>query len=303
MFEPKTDPNIEEPTGETPSSQPDGSSPPAPGSDWRAAIPSEFADAASLKDIPDVGTLAKNYVHAQQLIGNSVRKPGPDASAEDKQAFIEKMREVAPNLVSLPDPDNEEESNAFWESVGVPSDHKAYDVEEGLEVDENWLEGVKEQGKRYGLTKAKFRQFVKDTVERQKESAAKGQEAQAADMKTLSQEWGNATEARLNDIKEFAEVFKLPESFRKALTDGQVSSEWLKPMHDIIQQLGGLKEGQEVSFQPGGSVPDSPQEMKVQLAEIHANPDYFDSRSPRQKMLIEKAFKLTEELDRIARQN
>ena len=59
--------------------------------DFREAIPAEYRDQACLQDIPDYGTMVKNYVNAQAKIGTNLNVPGADASPEQKQEFYQKL--------------------------------------------------------------------------------------------------------------------------------------------------------------------------------------------------------------------
>ena len=62
-----------------------------PDFDFRIHIPKEFAEEACLKDIPDMGTFVKNYVHAQKRIGDLLSPPSPDATPEELTEFYQKM--------------------------------------------------------------------------------------------------------------------------------------------------------------------------------------------------------------------
>lgn len=72
----------------------------------------------------------------------------------------------------------------------------------------------------------------------------------------------------------------------------------MKAIHGIIQQFGGLGEGKQVAFQPGGSIPDGPAELRAKIAEIEANPAFMNPRDPQQKILVKKRVELFAELDK-----
>ena len=48
--------------------------------DWRDSLPQEMRDSPVIKDIPDLGTLVKNYENTKSMVGNSIRLPtGPES--------------------------------------------------------------------------------------------------------------------------------------------------------------------------------------------------------------------------------
>ena len=95
---------------------------------WRDSIPEDLRDDASLKDITDPGVLAKNYVHAQKMLGTSVRIPGEDAGPEDLEAFYSKLDKI-PGLMKSPNLENEEDVKAFYRTLGTPEDATGYQFE------------------------------------------------------------------------------------------------------------------------------------------------------------------------------
>lgn len=269
------------------------------GADWRSHLAPEYQEAPQLKDVKDFNSLAKQFIDQQRFLGNSIRIPGEDASPEQRQEFFQKVQKhAAGKLVPMPDPNDSAAVSAFWSAVGVPDDPTTYTIDEGVDVDQAWLEGLKPVAKKYGLTKEAFRAFVKDYADKSRDDIEASNAVQAEDLKTLSAEWGMATEARMNDISKMADVFGFPEDFKQAIKNKAVGSQWLKPLWSIIEQLGGLAgEGREVGVQPGGSVPDSPAELKAKIAEIEANPAFLNRRDPMNKSLVQKRFELFQKLN------
>lgn len=290
---------IVSPQPAAPETPPVGEQTPAPSDNWRSHLAPEYQEAPQLKDVKDFNSLAKQFIDQQKFLGNSIRIPGEDASPEQLQEFYNKVQKhAAGKLVPMPDTNDEAAMSAFWESVGVPKDPAAYAIDEGVEVNQEWLDGFRPIAKKYGLTKAAFRQFVKDYADKARADLAENSATQAEDLKSLQTEWGMATDARMNDIAKMAEVFQFPEGFRRALKDKQVGSQWLKPLWSVIEQLGGLAgEGREVSMQPGGSVPDSPGELRAKIAEIEANPAFLNKRDPMNQSLVQKRFELFQKLN------
>ena len=263
---------------------------------WIDEVPEEYRD--HLKDVKDVGSLAKQFVDQQAFLGNSIRIPGEDAGEEAKQEFMEKLLSKAPGLMYRPDPTNEQAMKDFWASAGVPDSPDGYDLGELPEgTNEEFVKTAKELGAKYGLTNQGLKQYVEDQVLRNKAQVEAFQEAQTEDLKALSQEWGQATESKLEDIKRFSHDMGLPGSFQEALTNNEVGSDWLKAMDKIIQQFGGLSEDQEGTFQNGRNQIDTPAEIMQKVAEIEANPAFRKTGDPRYKGLVEKRMELLKKLN------
>ncbi len=77
-------------------------------SDWRMSLPPELRENPTIKDTPSVETLAKRLVDTKSMLGNSIRVPGPDASEEDRQKFLNTLLEKDVGLMQRPDPTNDD---------------------------------------------------------------------------------------------------------------------------------------------------------------------------------------------------
>ena len=52
--------------------------------EWLQQVPEDIRGEAALQTVPDIGTLAKNYLNAEKLIGQQ-RLPAPQTSWGDKE--------------------------------------------------------------------------------------------------------------------------------------------------------------------------------------------------------------------------
>lgn len=264
--------------------------------DWRESIHEDFRSHIG-EDIKDVNSLAKQYIEQQKFLGSSIRIPGEDASDEARAEFSEKILKHAPNLVRRPDPSDEKATAEFWEMVGVPKDADGYTLKEVPEdMNPDFIEGVKAQALRYGLTKQGFEQYVKDQYELQKAQADANNQAQTESLKAIRNEWGAATDDKLSDISKFTTEMGFPKDFNEALSKNQVSGEWLKVIDTIITQFGGIKENAEGVFQRQGSQVDTPQDIEYKIQDIESNPAYLKQGHPQQAMLIKKRIELLDKL-------
>ena len=265
--------------------------------DWRGSLPAELQGAPQLKDVKDIGSLAKQFIDQQRFLGNSIRIPGEDAGEPGRREFREKLMKADPTLTIRPDATNAEMMAEFWEMAGVPRDESGYEIGEDAGESEESAKEIRARAKKYGMTKSGFDLMVRDRLVLKQAGEQRAQETMAADAKSLATEWGASTEARTADVKKFAEAMGLPQEFQKALAAGRVGSEWIKALDGIVKQFGGLSEGKQIAFQAGGSIPASPTEIRSKINEIMANPIYQNNRHPEFKNLVNKVIELRKQLN------
>lgn len=267
--------------------------------DWRQHIPEDYREAPGLKDVKDLPGLVKQFVDQQKFLGNSIRIPGEDGGPDARKSFVEKIASKVPELMFRPDPENEEAMEAFYLSAGIPKEASGYEVDEEVlkELNPDWLESTKAVARELGVPKGKFKKFVGDHVKMLKEQAAENAQAVQAEQESLRNEWGASTTARLNEVKKFAEVMGAPEGLQAALNENVARTDLVKFLWNVVTQFGGMQEGGEVKFQIGGSIPDSPADLKGQIEDIKAHPDYLNPRGMKHKDLVAKMINLQEKLD------
>jgi hypothetical protein len=73
----------------------------ADGQDWKESLPEDLRGEVALKDIPDVATLAKVFRDTKAFVGNSIRKPGANATPEEKAEFLSRVAEVMPEIAEM----------------------------------------------------------------------------------------------------------------------------------------------------------------------------------------------------------
>jgi len=78
-----------------------GGTPPV--SDWRLSIPEDIRNDPTLKAVPDVSTLAKNYVHAARMVGDRIPTPRDTWTENEWNDFYNKAgRPGKPEEYGLP---------------------------------------------------------------------------------------------------------------------------------------------------------------------------------------------------------
>jgi hypothetical protein len=231
----------------------------------------ELRDDPSLKDIPDVVTLAKTYRDTKAFVGSSIRPPGPDASPEAKADFYKKLMQHAPDLVPLRDNDAEADK-IVWKKLGRPDKPEEYTYElpkDGPAVD---LEALRAVAVETGMTKAQFKKAADKAVALAQKNAADTD----ADSKALKTEWGQAYESKLAQAAEAAAKLGAPPAVAEAIKAGRVSSATAKLWANVAKSIGAettIVGKQE--HKPAGSVL-TPAEAEAQIHEIMNNPLFLN---------------------------
>lgn len=147
------------------------------GEDWRSKLPLELQKEEVFKPVLDVQTLAKNYLHAQKMIGkDKVVKPGEHASEDDWSSFFDQLGRPALDKYEVRAGKSEKYMDKDWLDELKPIAHKAGVMPAQLEAILNW----------YGDRNEKYAQDIKIQAEETKKQG----------FLELKKEWGQAFEQR-----------------------------------------------------------------------------------------------------------
>lgn len=233
--------------------------------DWRSTLPETIRNDPSLASFKDVGALAESFIQTKSLVGASVRPPGPNAKAEDRKAFVDRLLQIEPALVYAPDGDPEA-LNRMWRKLGKPEKPEEYEIAEeakaaGLDLDQ--LRTLAVTG---GMTKAQF----KGLTEMMGKATLEQKRLAALDRLALETEWGEAKEERTLAAKAAAMKMGLTEPEVDSLTPKQ-----LKAFANVAKAVGvKTNEFRRAGDSEGDAL--DPAEAQRQQAEIRANPDFLD---------------------------
>lgn len=167
--------------------------------DWRSSIPEEIREHRSLSTIPDVGALAKSYVHAQQMIGaDKVVIPSEGAS--------------------------DEQWNEFYAKVGRPADPAGYQIQASDGDIPEMVDWYRQTAHELGLNDRQATELFARYSEFAQSMNASGEVnreqfiAQAeADLRS---EFGPAFDERLDNGRAIVEQFSNPEIMEMQMADG-----------------------------------------------------------------------------------
>lgn len=154
-------------------------------SQFLATLPEDVRAEPSLKSVPDVSTLAKNYVNAQKLIGTK--------------------------RIAAPDPNwGESQWNEFYDQVGRPKTHDQYQVpsvqlEEGISLDKDKIGKFQQHLHKLGLTTKQasgiFEYYLSSLNETARGQKSISEQQAAASETELKNEWGEKFSANLDLAK------------------------------------------------------------------------------------------------------
>ncbi|RKX21450.1 MAG: hypothetical protein DRP45_12290 [Candidatus Zixiibacteriota bacterium] len=101
----------------------------------------ELANSPVLETFKTQGDALKGLVELKAYQGRSTAMVKPDASAEEKAAFVEKLRNAGVDVTYMPNAEDPDDVARFWHEQGVPKDG-AYTLPEGTNLDGLPQEGV-----------------------------------------------------------------------------------------------------------------------------------------------------------------
>lgn len=243
---------------------------------WQKVLPVEMQGAEMFKTIPDVPTLAKNYMNAQKLIGmKRVAIPGKDASPEQLNEFYSALgRPEAANKYTVPsvkpldgvvmDQASMDKARETFFKLGIPDSAQV-----GLL--EFYINGLNET-----------HTTVRKSMETQK---AQGEEA-------LRKDWGDKYDGNLTLAKNAMKEFITPDSMAELEAGLGNNPAMVKMFHSIGMKMmestasrgaGGSSNG----FQPGDQAQGlaSIEEMK---GDEQFQKAFNDPRHPGHKAAVDK---------------
>lgn len=219
------------------------------GSPWYSSLPPELASQDTIKQIPDVPTLAKSYLDAQKEIGGRVRFPGKDAKPEERSAFTSKLREGGYLPV-------------------VPEKPDAYQINRPQEGpwNDNWEKAAREVFHKMGYTQEQAAAAVSLHEQMVAETIKAGKELEAANLEALKKQWG----ADYDTNAEFASragalIFGSAEE--AARHSGNSDPKWLNALVEVGKRLEGAN-----GFAPAGSQGAGNGDAAKEMTDIIRNP-------------------------------
>jgi len=266
--------------------------------DWKSGLDAAYLDNESIKNAPDINTLAKGYVSLERMIGNSIRIPGEDAGEQDVSAFHEKLMSV-PGVVKLPSEGNEVELNDFYAKMGRPESFDKYevtrpeDIPDGIEYSEQMENWFKEQAFAQGLNNKQVQGIMSAWNEMTMQEGQQRLAERDESANYLKNKWGADYERRNGVVQTLLNKFGNDGAYQELIESGLGNNPRLIEMLSNVGMAtleDSMINSQHVSTEP------TPEELNMQINEIMSNPAYMDSKHINHKSLVEKVHALQQKL-------
>jgi hypothetical protein len=254
--------------------------------DWRASLPEDIRGSKVFDSVQDINSLAKQFVDAQSHIGNSIRIPGEDASAEAVDAFHQKIMNKTNLMVR---PTTSEDYQKVFESMGKPEDGKGYVNPEGVDG----YEHLRELALNANMTNKQFKSMVNSVAGLDATALESQQATQKESRAVVEGEWGAAFDQNSSQAIALLEATGAPESIIALAKEGDIDGDSLKWFHALSQKITGGAAPNAVGDNGHNQVM-TPAEATAQLGEIMSNKDspYWNTSDPRHKEFQDKAMAL-----------
>lgn len=270
---------------------PDGKPAPGPGTPWYAGLTPDGTELPALvTEAPDFGTFVKSAVELKAYQGDSLRIPGPEASAEDRTAFQTKLAERVPGVYYMPDPENPDQIKALQRKLGAPEDGNGYTFTppEGGDLDEAMTAQYRTWANDLDMTQAQADGIYKRFNEYQLAAVGALKNGHDESITGLKAEWGVTYPDKVKKIDHLVGKYAGTDAFRAELAAGNVPPHILKMFSQMADGL--LGEGMQMVGTGEGTQPTgvTPEEARARAAEVRANPAFLDDHHPEHAAMVAK---------------
>lgn len=232
--------------------------------DWHENLPEDLKTEPSLLKYETQEEAFKGLVQANASLATSIRIPGPDATAEVRSEFIEKIvKNSNGTLIRRPEAEDEVAMAEYRQTMGIPDDTAEYTNPEDFQgLDDTVLVEMQKVAKKAGLTKRQYQDMIVEMASMDAQGQEAAQAATAAEDSALKAEWGLAHDERI------AMTDRLMQQFAPEYA-GPVNAEMRKLMFALGQSMSG--QGPQAHFQPQTPTQQiSPEEANEQIAELRS---------------------------------
>lgn len=224
--------------------------------DWRAGLPEDLRGAPALKDFPDVGALAKSYLHAAQMVGADkatvLRLPKDEADPGWSEVYARLGRPEKADGYGLAGPDG-----IAPETVGAFAEHV-----HGLGLSKRQAEGV------LGF----YAEGLKASAKARQAQQAQAYEANVA---ALKREWGPSYDDNIHAMRQGVERFGGADLVAKFADAGLANDPAVVKMFAEIGRAfsegGGLKGGGQGAM----TGPVTPEQARAEWASLQRDAEFM----------------------------
>ena len=286
-------PAADPPPSDPPPADPPPADPPPKDFDWRSEIPEDLRARPVIVNTKDLGSLAKQLVHAESLIGSSVQIPGKDASVEAREAFFRKLVDI-PDVVRMPQESGDTDSwDKLYAKLGRPEDASKYTTEKFESEDDKLFAGLKTLAHDIGLSDKQFEKLYGHRVDGLKNQSEQQKAAHDEVMGKIKAEYGEHTESMLKRGKDML----------TALGVEGLSDSWLSADPMVLQLMAKIADVVDETALPditniaGKTAPHAEDTLRT-YKEIMNNQEhaYWDRNHTDHAMQVKRVNKMVQEL-------
>jgi DNA gyrase/topoisomerase IV subunit A len=264
---------------------------------WLDSLPDDLKSNESLKKFNDTASLAKSYINAQQMIGNSIRIPTQDSRPEVKEEFFKKLESVE-GIAKLPSKEDQEGFLNVMNKLGRPATPDAYEVPQSDLVlnDKEKLAAAlefKKTAHQLGLTNTQAKSLMEMDLQRILKAEEVTVSRMEAAKEALKKEFGDAFDTKVGLAKITAQqiIEKYP-AFKDTLTNPLVGTNPL--LIHALAELGKVYQERGLVSSNIRSNSLTPDEIRAKISEIRGNlsDPFFDASHPEHKARVDLVSKL-----------
>jgi hypothetical protein len=257
---------------------------------WKDNLPEFAKDWQEVKTSETQDDFYKQMADHRAMLGQSIRIPSKEASAEQMEEFYGKVQSKVDGLMRVPDIENDEQFASTMQKFGAPDSVDGYNIEmenNTFSPEEfNELKGMAHDAK---LTKRQFKSVAEKMLASKNANAEASTQALENNRAELNKLWGAAMSDRKTIVAELAKRSEAPESLLKQIENDTVPAATMEWMYKMSQQFDG---GIQIATQEQMAA--APMEASMELQDILGNPDspYWDASHPAHQQYVDKAMAL-----------
>jgi hypothetical protein len=262
--------------------------PPVADTTWYKSLPEDIQTWDEVKNSPSPEAFYKQVSDMRSMIGRSLQIPGPDASQEAREKYLNKVLERTPEIMLRPGSENMDD---FYASLGRPEAPDKYTLSEDItqgNYDEDSVNAFRPVAHEAGLNQKQFEAIVAkmsaNTAHRQEQAMQAHQEQ----LQALKGEWGLAFDQNLKIADKVRQEF-FPQL---NLPIDKMDAHSIKSLQMLGKALGGEKINLTQDQGEGSAI--TPAEAKEKIDEIMENKEhaYWNAQHPGHKAAVQKVVDL-----------
>ncbi len=203
------------------------------------SLPKELQGVEDLKQFENVADLAQNFIDRGKHLGNAIRIPSQEASEEDIATFRTRLMDKVPDLMPVPNLEDEDSINHVLTRLGRPDTAEAYKMVEIEGATFNKAEELtlRTQAHKMGLTNKQFAILATDLLTDRGLSTEATAKLKTDALNEIKKEWGDTFDPRKQSIIAFLHQHKAAQGIIDQVQNDDASPDLLRWFHSITTSL------------------------------------------------------------------